>query len=133
MKQPIGVRSIPKAELHPKAFMIIPCDTYCFVQKSQNPQKINLTMTGVLELCLYIFCNSNGMRIIKIRSHISIYLATYFQINPSNLYFHSSSEFYYIDELVLWYSGHVDPALLFYYYPKILYNSESNSIHLSVR
>lgn len=65
----------------------------------------------------FIFSNSNGMRIIKFRSRISIYLPTYLPINPSNVYFHSSSRFYYIDELVLWYSGHWEPVLQFYFYP----------------
>lgn len=65
-----------------------------------------------------MFSNSNGLGIIKLRSHISIYLPMYLQINTNNIYFHYSSKFYNIDEQVFWHSEHLEPVQQFYFYPQ---------------
>lgn len=64
-----------------------------------------------------IFSNTNSMRISKFRSCITIYVFIYLQINSSKVHFHNASKVYYTDDLVLWYSGHWEPVLQFYFCP----------------
>lgn len=111
MKQSTAVRSILKAVIHSKTFMIIACKSYCFVHKSQNPQKSDLTMTTVLWLRQCVF--SAILIAWEYQSSGPVFQYMY----SSKVHFHNSSKVYYTDDLVLWYSGYWEPVLQFYFYP----------------